>query len=283
MSAVKAFLGVKAVDLVRHFGEVAEQSGITTERITEEVQQFGQGAQREIREFGEKVGEGLKKGTEQFNQAVNRGLDYFTGEEPQTVQEGVSKAHEVFLPHVSNVSATETAETIPPPDISQNIQDLKIARDAGALENIFDRFANAGEAPWDTGAKAGEDLASKINMGDLRESWMHGDIEVPRLGAFRNFFGHLAHERGPLDPKTALKMAENLRDALLSDQENYMNMAHLIRDLKDATNASELQEILTSMPKKDALKVAYYSYAEGLIKNPELKKVIVDFIKGNTQ
>ena len=205
--------------------------------------------------------------------------------QPSVQEPGIVGAEEEIIemgevkPDVSETAeklAGEGVEKVATPGIGEAVS----AETGAQAENFFDQFTSEGEAPWATGAKAGEQLAKEIDMGGLPESWMHGGIEVPRSGAFGNFFGHISSEVGPIDGNLAKRMAGELRDALLLDQKDPMAMARLISEpLRVASSPEQLREVLLSMNYMDAQKAAYYIYAQGLIseENVEARKILIEY------
>jgi hypothetical protein len=324
MAAVKAFAGVKAVDLFTHFGGVVAESGVL-EQAAENIQQFGHKSQEAIGDFGGKVEEGIKSATDEANRISNEAAAYLSEDKHgETLQELGQKTQVAVKKHgewvgekvdrltgevnrrvndfsdqfnadaSANATASFGRESVEVPKIDSAAEAVEpavnIPLESATVEDLsnntadfFERFTQEGQAAWSNGANAGEYVAKTIDTGDLNDTWMHGDIEIPKAGAFRNFFGHFISEGGVIDEETALKMGEQLRDSLLVDQEDFMAMARLISEpIANANSPMELENILNSMDKQDALKAAYFIYAQGLIKNPDSRQIIVDFIKGNT-
>lgn len=309
MAAIKAFAGVKAVDLIVEVSEIVEKSGIS-ERVSEGAEYIWQKSGTALETIGKNVGKGIGEITKQTQEAVTRGVEEYeklssryqlpTLEEVKKtgkkVQEEVVSTVGRIRRHIEDLVRGQTGErSTLPIDTEEGkrkfltqIHASQVTKSppqsTGEIPQTTDIFEGVGgETIWDKGAKVGETLARKINMSGLKESWMHGETQVTRSGAFRNFFGHWAREGGPLDPNKAVKIAEGLRDALLLDQKDYMVMARLLRNLKDAATPEELKEILNSMDRNSALNVVFYAFAEGLIQDSELRKFIIDFIKENSQ
>ena len=266
MSAIKVFAGVKSVDLIGRIGKEIQESEVLDE-ATKRAQEFGKDLNRTFKTVKEEVGESARKVTEVVKGFLDKVTNYFRKNQI-TTQEGNS-----VLQDIPQTSAETETSSLVSTDTSQDIN---------IVENIFQEFEKQGEPLWNTGVSVGESLAKEIDTESLDNIWMHGDIKVYLIGAYKNFFGHLASE-GPISKRDALKIAEHLKEALRLDQKDYKTMAHLVATLKKAVDAKDLQETLNSMSKNDALNAVYFSYAEGLIKNEELRKVLVDFIKQNTR
>ncbi|OGM11631.1 hypothetical protein A2Z22_02430 [Candidatus Woesebacteria bacterium RBG_16_34_12] len=301
IAGAKAFAGVKAGEFV---GEALRGVG-------EEVSKRGGKAVKNVKEFIEEK----RAGKPSVPKVKGAGLDRHdvggvpqritpdtqgfaqppTLKEPIDLTTGGGGADEIKGAGV----AAEDVISAPRPPVSMSEEQLAQAKGVGGAtaeevttkgvveENFFDQFEAEGKAIWTEGAEAGKDVLGKIDRKGLIDSFPHGQSTISVEGAYRNLFGHLKNEVGKLTEEEAKKIAEDLRDTLLVDQQDSihgtMNIARMISDpLRVAASADDLRKVLSEMDHEKAMHAARYIYAEGLIstQNVESRKVLIDFIMG---